>query len=371
MTAIHPRATGPHTGSRPGHVPTSNLRVRRLDLLTPPRDLLAELPLGDEQADVVEHGRVQVGAVLGGDDDRLVVVAGPCSIHDPVAVREYAELLRREVERHTEDLVVVMRAYFEKPRTTVGWKGLINDPDLDGGHDVERGLRLARSVLLDILDLGLPVGCEFLEPTSPQYLADAVSWGAIGARTPESQVHRQLASGLSMPVGFKNASDGHVGVAIDGCLTAAAPHVFFGIDDDGRAAVVSTTGNPDCHVVLRGGRTGPNADPVSVAAALRSLRAAGRPERLVVDASHGNSGKDHRRQPDVARQVAAQVAAGQHGIAGVMLESFLVAGRQEPTDRPLVYGQSVTDACMDATTTVGALDDLAAAVRARRRVPLR
>jgi 3-deoxy-7-phosphoheptulonate synthase len=263
-------------------------------------------------------------------------------------------------------LVVVMRAYFEKPRTTVGWKGLINDPDLDGSYDVARGLRLARSVLLDILDAGLPLACEFLEPTSPQYLADAVSWGAIGARTPESQVHRQLASGLSMPIGFKNASDGDVQAAVDGCVTAAAPHVFFGIDAEGRAAIVSTSGNPDCHIVLRGGRRGPNFGAAAVTAALGLLRRTGLGPRLMIDASHGNSGKDHVRQAEVVRQVAAQVAGGSRGIVGVMAESFLVAGRQEPTDRPLTYGQSVTDACMDFATTESVLDDLAAAVRARR-----
>jgi len=345
---------------------TSDLRVRSLTPLTPPRQLLAELPLDAEQAEVVQRGRAEVRDVIAGTDDRVLVVVGPCSIHDPKAVRDYAAGLRELADRHRSDLVVVMRAYFEKPRTTVGWKGLINDPDLDGTYDVERGLRLGRSVLLDILDAGLPLACEFLEPTSPQYLADTVSWGAIGARTPESQVHRQLASGLSMPIGFKNASDGDVQAAIDGCVTAAAGHVFFGIDADGRAAVVSTTGNPDCHIVLRGGRRGSNAGPAHVTAALGLLRRAGLGPRLMVDASHGNSGKDHVRQAEVARGLAAQVAGGSRGLVGVMLESFLVAGRQEPTARPLTYGQSVTDACMDFPTTESVLGDLAAAVRARR-----
>jgi 3-deoxy-7-phosphoheptulonate synthase len=282
-----------------------------------------------------------------------------------VAAVDYAQRLAAAAGRLSADLAVVMRVYFEKPRTTVGWKGLINDPGLDETFDVPRGLRLARRLLLDVLGLGLPVGCEFLEPTSPQYIADAVSWGAIGARTPESQVHRQLASGLSMPVGFKNGTDGDVQVAIDGCRTAASRHVFFGVDEDGRAAVVSTAGNPDCHIILRGARTGPNYGPGDVADALARLEKAQMPRRLVVDASHGNSGKDHVRQAVVVRDVAEQVAAGQEGIAGVMLESFLAAGRQD-LGGELTYGQSVTDACMSWDTTEALLDDLAAAVRARR-----
>jgi len=261
-----------------------------------------------------------------------------------------------------------MRVYFEKPRTTVGWKGLINDPGLDETFDVPTGLRLARRLLLDVLGLGLPVGCEFLEPTSPQYIADAVSWGAIGARTPESQVHRQLASGLSMPVGFKNATDGDVQAAVDGCRASANPQVFFGIDEDGRAAVVSTAGNPDCHVILRGGRTGPNYDPDSVRDALALVTKAELPPRLVIDASHGNSGKDHIRQAAVVRELAATIADGDTGIAGLMMESFLVPGRQEPGPLAgLTYGQSVTDACVGWAETEDLVAELALAVQRRRR----
>ncbi|WP_426511977.1 3-deoxy-7-phosphoheptulonate synthase [Dactylosporangium sp. McL0621] len=344
---------------------TSNLRVTGYRPLFSPRELVAELPMDDERAAVVQRGRDDVHGIVTGADDRLLVVVGPCSVHDPVAAVDYAQRLAVAAGRLSADLAVVMRVYFEKPRTTVGWKGLINDPGLDETFDVPRGLRLARRLLLDVLGLGLPVGCEFLEPTSPQYIADAVSWGAIGARTPESQVHRQLASGLSMPVGFKNGTDGDVQVAIDGCRTAASRHVFFGVDEDGRAAVVSTAGNPDCHIILRGARTGPNYGPGDVADALARLEKAQMPRRLVVDASHGNSGKDHVRQAVVAREVAEQVAAGQEGIAGVMLESFLAAGRQD-LGGELTYGQSVTDACMSWDTTEALLDDLAAAVRARR-----
>jgi 3-deoxy-7-phosphoheptulonate synthase len=267
----------------------------------------------------------------------------------------------------SDDLCVVMRVYFEKPRTTVGWKGLINDPHLDGTHDVELGLRLARRILLDVLDTGLPVGCEFLEPTSPQHIADAVSWGAIGARTTESQVHRQLASGLSMPVGFKNTTDGDLTSAIDGCRAAAGDHVFFGVDEDGRASIVSTSGNPDCHIILRGGRGGPNYGPVDVADALALLAKHGMPERLVVDASHANSGKDHVRQAEVVREVAARIGAGEAGIAGLMIESFIEPGRQEPGPlETLTYGQSVTDACVGWDDTEALLGELAAAVREGR-----
>jgi 3-deoxy-7-phosphoheptulonate synthase len=265
------------------------------------------------------------------------------------------------------DLVIVMRVYFEKPRTVTGWKGLINDPGLDGTHDVHRGLRTARRLLLDVLELGLPVGCEWLDPVTPQYIADTVAWGAIGARTTESQVHRQLASGLSMPVGFKNGTDGDVQVAIDACRAAATRHRFFGVTPFGAAAVVTTAGNPDCHVVLRGGRRGPNYHQADISAALATIDECGLPARLMVDASHGNSGKDHRRQPVVVQALADQIAAGEQGIIGVMLESFLQAGRQELQDpATLVFGQSITDACMDIDTTAGVLETLAAAVRGRR-----
>lgn len=345
---------------------TSDLRVRALEPLPAPSQMLADLPLPAASADLVRRSRDEIRAVLNGEDDRLVVVVGPCSIHDPVAALDYAQRLAALLPELEKDLVVVMRVYFEKPRTTVGWKGLINDPHLDGSHDIQEGLRLARRVLLDVLNTGLPAACEFLEPTSPQYIADAVSWGAIGARNPESQVHRQLASGLSMPVGFKNATEGSVQAAVDGCITAASSHVFFGIDSQGRAAAVETAGNPDCHVILRGGATGPNYDDASVADALKIVAKAGLPQRLVVDASHGNSGKSEIRQAEVARELAASIAAGHQGIFGVMIESFLVAGSQKPAPSGLVYGQSVTDKCVDWDTTADLLRELAVAVQRRR-----
>jgi 3-deoxy-7-phosphoheptulonate synthase len=347
---------------------TNDLHVAAFEPLIPPRQLLDEMPLGERRASLVDRSRNAVRDVLAGLDDRLLVVVGPCSVHDPAAALEYATRLAAWAERHVGELAVVMRVYFEKPRTTIGWKGLINDPGLDGSHDVRRGLRTARQLLLDILDLGVPVGCEFLEPTSPQYIADAVTWGAIGARTTESQVHRQLASGLSMPVGFKNTTDGSVKDAIDACRVGQNSHTFFGVDPYGRAAVVTTTGNDDCHIILRGGKNGPNYGPDAVAASLSMLDGAGLKHRLVVDASHGNSGKDHIRQAVVAAEIGAQIADGEQGIAGVMLESFLVEGRQELTaDSPLVYGQSVTDSCMSWSTTEIVLSGLAAAVRARRQ----
>lgn len=335
--------------------------------LPTPRELLDELPLGDARAELVESSRMDIRAIVSGADDRLLVVTGPCSVHDPAAALDYASKLAPLASQFEKELCVVMRVYFEKPRTTVGWKGLINDPGMDESYDVPRGLRLAREVLLGVLDTGLPVGCEFLEPTSPQFIADAVSWGAIGARTTESQVHRQLASGLSMPIGFKNATDGDIQVAVDGCRAASSAQVFFGSDFDGRAALVSTTGNPDTHIILRGGRRGPNYDSDSLAAATKLLQKAGLPQRVMVDASHANSGKDHVRQAAVAGEIGAMVAAGSHEISGVMLESFLVAGRQEPGPGPLVYGQSVTDACMDFGTTEAVLDGLATAVQKRRQ----
>ncbi|TMR96614.1 3-deoxy-7-phosphoheptulonate synthase [Nonomuraea basaltis] len=347
---------------------TSDLRITSFETLPTPAELRAEQPLGEERASLVAASRRAVRDVLAGADDRLLLIIGPCSVHDPEAALDYARRLSEATRDLGDALLVVMRVYFEKPRTTIGWKGLINDPGIDGGHDVRRGLRLARTVLLDVLNTGLPVGCEFLEPTSPQYIADAVTWGAIGARTPESQVHRQLTSGLSMPVGFKNATDGDVQVAIDGVLTASHPQVFFGIDDEGRASVVTTTGNPDCHVILRGGRRGPNYDPDSVRDALSLLAKAERPQHLIVDASHGNSGKDHVRQAAVVREVAARIAGGDTGMAGVMVESFLVPGRQEPGPREgLTYGQSITDACVGWDETAQLLEVLAEAVRSRRR----
>jgi len=332
-----------------------------------PAQILDELPLTDEQAAVVLRGRSDVHAILDGADDRLLVVVGPCSVHDPDAALEYAGRLSAQVEELREDLCVAMRVYFEKPRTTTGWKGMINDPHLDGSRDVNAGLHMARSLLLEVLSLGVPVGCEFLDPITPQYISDAVAWGAIGARTTESQIHRQLGSGLSMPVGFKNRTDGNVQVAVDAVRAAAVSHVFAGIDVTGTPAVLHTRGNPDCHIILRGGSDAPNYGAAPVAGALAKLRAAGLRERVVIDVSHDNSGKDPDRQPLAADDVGRQIADGSRAIVGVMLESFLVAGRQDlDAGGPLVHGQSITDACMDWDTTVEMLDRLASAVRARR-----
>ena len=348
------------------------VRDRRISGVVPllaPDALLEELPLSPEQAAVVIRGRREVHAVLEGLDDRLLVVVGPCSVHDPEATLEYAGRLAGLAREVSDELLVVMRVYFEKPRTTTGWKGLINDPHLDGSGDVNAGLHLARRVLLGVLDAGLPVGCEFLDPITPQYIADAVSWGAIGARTTESQTHRQLGSGLSMPVGFKNRPDGNVQVAVDAVRAAAEPHAFAGIDPKGRPAILYTRGNADCHVILRGGKGRPNYDAESVAAALELLEAAGLPRRLMIDLSHDNSGKDPERQPAVAADVGAQLAAGEQAIVGVMLESFLVAGRQDlkigahPPE--LTYGQSITDGCASWETTTEAREGLAASARER------
>jgi 3-deoxy-7-phosphoheptulonate synthase len=346
------------------------VRDRRIEQVVPlvtPAMMLHERPLSDAQAEVVLRGRSEIGRVLDREDDRLLVVVGPCSVHDTDAALEYAGRLREQAERLCGDLCVAMRVYFEKPRTTTGWKGLINDPHLDGSGDVNTGLRRARELLLEVLGLGLPVGCEWLDPITPQYISDTVAWGAIGARTTESQTHRQLASGLSMPVGFKNRTDGDLGVAVDAVHAAAAQHAFAGIDMSGTPAILHTRGNPACHVILRGGRGNPNYDSSTVADALARLRAAGLPERLVIDASHDNSGKNHDRQYEVVSDVAGQIAGGNHGIVGAMLESFLVAGRQELVrGRPLTYGQSITDECMDWDTTVTALERLAESVRIRR-----
>lgn len=345
---------------------TSNRRVRAFHDLPAPAELLAEIPLSERHQARVEADRQEIADIFSGEDDRLVVVVGPCSIHDPVAAADYANRLAPLAKALDQDLKVVMRVYFEKPRTTVGWKGLINDPHLDQSFDIPTGLRLARRVLLDVVNAGLPAACEFLEPNSPQYYSDAVAWGAIGARTTESQVHRQLASGLSMPIGFKNGTDGNVQIAADAVQAAAHPHYFFGVSDDGAPSVVETAGNEHCHVILRGGTSGPNWTAGSVAAATTLL---GKDSRIMIDASHANSGKDHVRQAEVTRGIGRQIAAGNKNIAGIMLESFLVGGAQKlGEDGPagLTYGQSITDACMDFDVTVDLLGELAAAVRARR-----
>jgi 3-deoxy-7-phosphoheptulonate synthase len=342
-------------------------RIESVTALASPEEVLRGQPLVEASAEVVLHGRSAVTEILNRVDDRLLVVVGPCSVHDADAALSYARLLSARAAELQDELLIVMRVYFEKPRTTTGWKGMINDPHLDGSGDVNEGLRVARSLLLEVLELGLPVGCEFLDPITPQYIADAVSWGAIGARTTESQIHRQLASGLSMPIGFKNATDGDVGVAVDAVRAAAVAHRFAGIDVLGTPAILHTRGNPDCHVILRGGRRAPNYSAEAIVDAVSRLRAVGLPERIVVDASHDNSGKDHDRQPLVVADIAAQISAGNEALVGVMLESFLIAGRQDMDgDQPLAYGQSITDACMSWEATEGVLDVLAAAVRDRR-----
>ncbi len=341
-------------------IPTSDRRITEFRHIPSPRDIRAELPLTAALAADVQRHRDEIADILAGRDDRLLLVVGPCSVHDPVAALDYARRLAPLAADYADRLKIVMRVYFEKPRTVVGWKGLINDPGLDGSFDVERGLRTARALLLDIGALGLAVGCEFLEPTSPQYIADAIAWGAIGARTTESQIHRQLASGLSMPVGFKNGTDGNLRVAIDGVNAAAAQHVFFGIDELGQGSAVQTAGNPDCHVILRGGTAGPNYDAESVRNAVHDLEKAGLPGLVMIDCSHANSGKDHVRQAEVATEIADRIAAGERGISGLMLESFLVAGAQS-LGPDLVYGQSVTDACMGFDTTRTVLARLFAA----------
>jgi 3-deoxy-7-phosphoheptulonate synthase len=346
---------------------TRDLRVESIRPLIPPAILLEELPLTEDGSMMVARARDDVRGILDGQDDRLLVVVGPCSIHDPRAGREYAQRLRALADRLSDDLLIVMRVYFEKPRTTVGWKGLVNDPRLDGSFVINEGLRVGRRFLLDLVELGMPAGCEFLDPITPQFIADLVAWAAIGARTTESQVHRELASGVSMPVGFKNGTDGGVQIAIDALRAAAHPHRFLGVTEQGLAGIVSTRGNPDCHVILRGGASGPNYDAMTVQKTLGALRDAGLPPRVMIDASHGNSDKDFRRQAIVARDVGQQLAQSEPGIVGMMFESFLVGGRQDLADpAQLVYGQSVTDACMGWDMTVPVLEELATAVRARR-----
>ena len=372
---------------------TDDLRIRSRLPLLPPALLLSELRPSERATEVVTAARKDAAAILAGKDDRLLVIVGPCSVHDPKAAMEYANLLLKEARKHTEDLLVVMRVYFEKPRTTVGWKGLINDPQIDGSFRINDGLRLGRRLLADIADLGLPSASEFLDPITPQYLADLVAYGAIGARTTESQIHRELASGLSMPVGFKNGTDGSIqvavdaclsarsshwfpsvtkdGVAVDACLSARSSHWFPSVTKDGVVSIFETSGNPDAHVILRGGsRTGPNYGADFVTDAETRLQKAGINTRLVVDCSHGNSSKDHRRQPLVAADLAEQVAKGSRILGGVMIESHLVEGRQEWKGREgSTYGCSITDACISFEQTRPVLDQLAAAVRARRALP--
>ena len=345
---------------------TDDLRISAVRALIPPQLLLEELPIDAGALATVSNGRAAIHRVLHGADDRLVVVAGPCSIHDYEAAIEYARRLHAAASQHAHDLLVVMRVYFEKPRTTVGWKGFINDPHLDGSFAINEGLRLARKLLLEINRLGLPCGTEFLDLLSPQYTADLIAWGAIGARTTESQSHRQLASGLSCPVGFKNGTDGSIRVAVDALRAAAAPHAFMGMTKTGQAAIFETLGNEDCHVILRGGKA-PNYDAASVEIAARELAGAGLAPHLMIDFSHANSSKQFRRQVDVGADVAGQLAAGEERIFGVMVESHLAEGRQDLVPgQPLVHGVSITDACIGWDDTERVLATLAEGVRKRR-----
>jgi 3-deoxy-7-phosphoheptulonate synthase len=342
-------------------------RIDRVVPLQPPTDVLHDLPLAREQEQTVLRGRSEIVDILRREDDRLLVVVGPCSVHDVEAAIDYANRLAGLAPEIEDELCLAMRVYFEKPRTTTGWKGMISDPHLDGSGDVNTGLHMARGLLLEVLSLGIPTGSEFLDPITPQYISDAVTWAAIGARTTESQIHRNLASGLSMPVGFKNGTAGNVGIAVDAVRAAAAPHAFTGVTLNGTPAILHTRGNEDAHVILRGGRQAPNYDAGSIENTLEALREAGLPERVVIDASHDNSGKDPARQPAVVADLAAQVADGNEAIVGVMLESFIAAGRQDlEPGKELVYGQSITDGCMGWETTALMLDQLAGAVRARR-----
>jgi len=346
---------------------TDDLRIQWTKVVLPPVFLEEQLPISDAASSTVFTARNQVSEILAGRDPRLLAVVGPCSIHDPKAAREYAALLKPVMAELAEDLCIVMRVYFEKPRTTVGWKGLINDPHLDETFKINDGLRLARHLLLDLAEMGVPAGTEFLDIISPQYFVDLVTWGAIGARTTESQVHRQLVSGLSCPVGFKNGTSGNVQIAIDAILSAGGEHTFLGGTKHGQTAIFATTGNPECHIILRGGRHVTNYDAASVEATGRQLEKAGLPARIMIDCSHANSSKDYTRQAIVAHDIAGQIVAGDRRIIGVMIESNLVAGAQKLVPgKPLVHGQSITDGCIAWPETVAILRELAAAVRTAR-----
>jgi len=347
---------------------TDDLRIRQITELISPEQLVKDIGVSEQGGLTVAQARQTIHRILNAEDDRLLVIVGPCSIHDPEAALEYAALLRRAAEELTEDLFIVMRVYFEKPRTTVGWKGLINDPDLNNSFDINKGLHLARKLLSDLADMGLPSGTEYLDLISPQYSADLVSWGAIGARTTESQTHRELTSGLSCPVGFKNATDGDIQVAVDAIRSASQPHHFLSVTKQGHSAIFETTGNEDCHIILRGGKH-PNYDMFSVQDAEAMLTKAGLPALIMIDASHANSRKIPARQVDVTRDIATQVGRGNRSIFGLMLESNLVEGRQDVVEgEPLTFGQSITDPCMSWDDTLPLLQELAAAVRLRRSV---
>jgi 3-deoxy-7-phosphoheptulonate synthase len=352
---------------------TDDQRIKDITVLPPPEHLIRFFPIrGSGIESLIAQTRRNIQRIMSGEDDRLLVILGPCSIHDPAAALEYARKLQAVREQYKDTLEVVMRVYFEKPRTTVGWKGLINDPYLDGSYRIDEGLRIARQLLIDINRLGVPAGSEFLDVISPQYIGDLISWGAIGARTTESQVHRELASGISAPIGFKNGTDGNIRIATDAIQSASRGHHFLSVHKNGQVAIVHTAGNKDCHVILRGGKA-PNYDAASVEAACKDLQAAGLPATLMVDCSHANSSKQHERQRDVARDIAGQIAGGSHSVFGVMIESHLHAGAQKFTPgkddaAQLEYGKSITDACLGWDDSVACLADLAAAVQARRAV---
>lgn len=347
---------------------TDDLRIKEIKELAPPSHAMREFPCSPEVAELVFESRKSLHRILHGMDDRLIVVIGPCSIHDPAAAIDYAKRLKAKRDEYKGELEVVMRVYFEKPRTTVGWKGLINDPDMDSSFNINKGLRIARGLLLEVNAMGLPAGCEFLDMITPQYIADLVSWGAIGARTTESQIHRELASGLSCPVGFKNGTDGNIKIAVDAMKAASSPHHFLSVTKGGHSAIVSTTGNEDCHVILRGGKA-PNFDAASVQTAAEDLSKSGLAPRLMIDASHANSNKKPENQPAVCDDVARQIEAGETRVVGMMIESNIVGGRQDLIPgQSLVYGQSITDGCIDWDSSVSVLERLAAAVRERRRI---
>jgi 3-deoxy-7-phosphoheptulonate synthase len=346
--------------------PTENLRIKDIKEVISPAHLQEEVPITDKASETVYRTRRAIQGVLGGNDDRLLVIVGPCSIHDPQAARDYAKRLKLLIDELAGELLIVMRVYFEKPRSTVGWKGLINDPYLDGSFQINEGLRLARKLLLDLATAGIPAGTEYLDLVSPQYVADLISWGAIGARTTESQVHRELASGLSCPVGFKNATNGNLDAAMAAIISASKPHHFLSLTTTGHSAIFSTTGNPDCHIILRGGKQ-PNYDAESVNKTANKLTQAGLSPQMMIDCSHGNSGKDPKQQALVASNIAEQIAAGDKRIIGVMLESHLVAGRQNViAGAPLIYGQSITDSCMGWEESEQLLCKFAEAIQKRR-----
>lgn len=347
---------------------TDDLRIQSITEVKAPQALHEQFPMSEKASETVYNTRHQIQQILKGEDDRILVVIGPCSIHDPIAAKEYAQRLQQQIVQHQQELLIVMRVYFEKPRTTVGWKGLINDPNLNESFEINKGLEIARDLLVNINDMGVPCATEFLDLISPQYIADLISWGAIGARTTESQGHRELSSGLSCPVGFKNGTDGGFKIAVDAIRAANNPHIFMSLTKMGHSAIFSTTGNPDCHVILRGGNNGTNYDEASVQDAVSQLKKAQVQSKLMIDCSHANSNKQHQKQLEVAESIKTQLAKGSDSIMGVMVESHLISGRQDQQpNQPLVYGQSITDACIDWQDSLSVLQTLADGVKARRQ----